>query len=635
MSYYNSSIGEFTEASYTDPIVIDTGNRVGYRTPLNKRLRLEQPTSWIDYKDVKKDVDETIDMFIKQGYDHEIKSTWSLLWKQHLVFFRTCLELYDIIAEHKVFKIDEIYFNCLTRRTEYKKFIKESRALSLQAKIGLEAMEDSPCIHDEYSGYNSIIHERYLIYWDDSSETRDWPYSMIDPPKIKSEELRQMILKMLVSCKMFPFVNEDILRILEPVAGKVTLYEDGKRDTTLLKNVWGDTDISGDWACVRKVIPTATVTRDTGVASISTLNRLKLLHSHIRMISEACPHSANCSLNDLQSRITRVRRGNVFLHIDFKKFGLTSPREAANILLELIDKQHLKLPDIIYLKTDEGVFESKRGGGSLGWCDGIFALVLISILSAIRDEYKWKMDFIVFNDDVEVSFKMDEESFDELELKKNIILTKLEDFGFLISWRKVFSSRMSIFLESYSNNLEGLYMEKDQLAITSYAKSLTTRHHWKAKYNFSEGYKRVRCSEITELCVNSLGSDNTDWARPYEVGGWTTLIDPTQGLNCALRHADRREIEFYISMTRYKEPHLMPEWIEVKIDKPKRDVDNILRKSEPYIITDGDIVLDESRQLSNEELNLIYFRQEVSDNDSPPPLPHRIPPVREVPPEPD
>jgi len=618
MSYYDLALEKYLDdQNYLEPVCLD--GRRGYRPPLYRRERLEEPVGFLDPTGKEAEIDAIVKFSRERGFWAGYPKISNPELKQHVLFFRNNLELYDMIVKDKVFCVQEIYERCLVEKLDFTDYIKKSRAFSLQAKESIEGVEDSEYVHPEYSGYDSIIHERYLINWDDSKIIWDWPYSTIPAKQIDEDEFRQYANRMLRDCGQLGYDFPDVIRVIDQVSGKMTSRNDKQGSTTLLKNAWG-TEGTGPWLAIRRVVPTQPgKTRDTGVPDIETLNHLKLIHLHTRNIAEKQPNSANCKLMTLQKRVERIMKGRLFMHLDFKKFGLTAQRELANIMLEEMGKPHLKVPDV-YLQVGSDIYKTKRGGGSLGWLDPLFSLCVSAILRGIQYKYGWRdMDHITFNDDVEIAF-LGEITAEEALLRKDIICDEVESFGFMISYRKVYISEMMVFLEDYHNAQE-CNMDKLQLAGGLFAKSLSTAHHWKAKLLFSEGWARVRSIEIKELCQNTLGSDETDNDRPIEVGGWIKYTGP-DGLNRGLTRATPREMEFFMRISRYKEPHLMPKWELLKVENLWRGKEAKINESITYSPSKDEVQGDEPQRLT-EQAKEAYLLYRKGEPEIPPPLPER------------
>lgn len=628
---YETYIGkEFFVPKVNEPYVIENERLIPHLEEY-RLIRMDEPKGFISHEKHYLSCRRLVLHAMKYGFWKEVPKDIDPELMQHVQHFRRCLQIYDMIVEKKVISIEEIYERCLLEGPKYAKFIKKSRAFSLQAKVAIETLPESEYIHEEYSGYDSIFHERYLIYWDDSEETVDWPYSLLEVEKEVDIQSFKGYFKRLMNVYDLKPDDDDLIPISDKIANKKSSLNVTKgKKTTLLKNTWGQ-DTKGDWFATRAVVPTSMhSTRDTGVPDIETLVHLKKIHKHVRKVCEKLPFSANCSNSMLHKRMDRIREGYWFIHIDFKKFGLTARRDLANAVLECLGLEHLKIPDV-YLFDGEDVYKTVRGGGSLGWLDPLFSLVVITILYKARLENKLRyMDFISFNDDIEVCIKKEDATPEEIILIKDMICTELDKYDFLLSYRKIYCSRMMVFLEEYDKAGEDLPMYKLQLCVGMYANSLTASTLWKAKMYYSEAHKYVQSVGLKELCMNSIrdyipNSENV----PIEIGGWTRLIDPFTNLNYGLRDCSIEEMSYFLRVQRYKEPHLMPKWVIIGINdierrkyemtrfvKTETRKPESLERDDPYIITEDD------------RHRLLLFQDQISESDIeelPPPLPGRRP----------
>jgi hypothetical protein len=604
--------------------------------PWYRRQRLDEPRSPLKRSGYEAEVALAIKAYNYGGFGTEPRIK-DRKFMQHLCNFRNNLEIYDNIIDKKVFSVEEIYIRSLTEGPAFAKFIKKSRSKSLQVT---EMIEDPPeedeHFHSEYSGYDSIIHERYLFFWDETDEVEDWPYSLLEEENFPEAEYRETLETMFYKYKILPYTKDDDIKIIDSTAGKKSSLNTSSGDTTLLKNTWKTDFESGPWLCTRKVVPIHPGnTRDTGVPDVDTLIHLKKIHKHARVISELIPHLANCSNASLQRRFTRIQRGKWFIHIDFKKFGLTANRKLANIALDVIDKGHLKIPDT-YLNVEGDIYKTTRGGGALGWCDPLFAIGIAAIIYSFRKRNQLDyMDFIIFNDDVEISINQDIDP-ERVILLKDALCNELERFDLLLSYRKIYCSRMSVFLEEY-HNAQKCEMSKIQLAVQMYSKSLSAKYHWKAKTYYAEGAKYVRSSFLKELCMNSISLEfhEAEFERPIELGGWVKKIDHFTGLNFALEDASTVELSYFYRMGQYKSPHLMPKWVDIPSNDVNRRKDYLIRDAWNVTREKSSLELDPSKKLTEEDKHRILLtttppEPEESSDEEPPPLPKRGRPAIDV-----
>jgi hypothetical protein len=539
------------------------------------RPRLGITDEMIDHQEHYIDIEKILHRTQIKGYKNGIPKDINPVLMRHVQQFRNYLDVYDIVAKHKVFSVDEIWDSCLRYGSDYSKFIKKSRQFSLQNKISVtEDALNEEYIHEEYSGYDSIIHERYLIYWDDREETVDWLYSLLEPSEDHSDEFAKMAKRFIMHNKLDSLLSSetDTVQLFEPIAGKMSSLNtlDGK--TTQLKNAWNRQCGPGHWLGTRKVVATSChQTRDTCVPDIFSLYKLKVIHKIARAIGEHVPYIANCSSDKLNKRLERIRNGRNFIHLDFKKFGLTFDRKNVNVLLKLLDREYLCI-DQFNLVVDGETIKTNRGG-VLGWFDPIVAIVISIILHDLKEKCEMNdLDFIIFNDDVEIS--TGERTPEGLEVLKRMITSRLEYFGFIISHRKTYASRMSIFLEQYTYPGR-LDMSKNQLIVKQFGGALTTPFTWEAKVLFADGWKHYKHSLLRELVLNSIVDPlNVDFNKPVELGGW--IHHMSGNLNLALVDADPGELQFFFKMGRWKRPKIPGKFEYVDVSTLAKRADRLV-----------------------------------------------------------
>jgi len=588
------------------------------------RERLGIPEGTIDYQRNIKDIHKIIMRFLKKGYIGGVPKNINPELRQHVMYFRANLDAYDQLIMHKVFSRDELYFRCLNEGPDFLSFIKKSRQYSLQNKIGIgNSNIPDEYVHEEYSGYDSILHERYLIYWDDTDIT-DYYYSLLPEPEIDTTDMVTYFHHLANKYGIFDREHKPV-SFINKIANKRT-YTQEKNKTTELKNAWALTESDQVFMAVRKVVPVEPgSTRDTGVPDVYSLNKLKVLHELTRDVLEKLPYSANCSFKLMNKRLARLRRKSVFTHLDFKKFGLLFPRQVPNKILDLLDAADLKITDL-YLETEDGHIKTKRGG-ILGWFDALVSIGTISILYGLASRMGWTdFDMLQFNDDIEVGF--DDISESEIQRRQEAMCTELERFGFFMSWKKIYSSRTSVFLEDYEPRDTDLDLTKIQLAVKPFAKALCTTIRSEAKMNFAHGANFGYTTWLKEEIMRGFEPlYPEEYSAPLELGGWKGL--GFGGLNTALEDASIGELRYFMAMKKYKEPHLAKktEWLNLD-DIFRRRMYNIQNATGPVVAVENKLEFDDPiRTLPDEEL----FRQAYESEEEivPPTLPPRLPPRRE------
>lgn len=566
-TYVSEPISMHDQLVYTRPSAAKV-DELEYNRP-----RLGIPEGMISWEDNQSDIEKILYRFRKTG-KRTVPGNVNPELRRHAEHFRNILDVYDILIDKKVFCTDELWYRCFAEGPDFSKYIKKSRAYSLQAKIDLfEKDLPQEYIHEDYTGYDSILHERYLIYWEE--EPYDWIYGLIEPGDAHENEFARIAYKFLSRNNLIQKYDQNI-KIIEPVAGRVSSLNTKDGKTTALKNVWTPDVKPGEWQAVRKVVPTRShQTRDTGVPDVSSLCKLKLIHKVARELSEKIPYSANCSFERLNKRVERIRNRRTFIHLDFKKYGLTFHRGPVRKLLDILELGHLAIDDFYLLVDGENVRTQR--GGVLGWFDPLVAIVV----SIIIHHYKEKsgrpdIDFIVFNDDVEIGIDYTEPN--EIELVRQEIVSMLEYFGFIISHRKTYASKMFIFLENYEYT-GYLDMRKKQLLVNLFAKSLSTPHTWEAKINYADGEKYVKHWKIREICFNSIECvfGEEEYEKPVELGGWIHMRSGR--LNTGLINASPGELAFFIKMSEWKRPPLTEKMVDVNLEVLERRKERLIMEA--------------------------------------------------------
>jgi hypothetical protein len=622
---YNLYLGDFVEdpkyeLSEDERLLTDSVNKIG-----STERYLGTPRGALKFEEVKDDVRIAQQFFIDYGYGPFPKGL-KTQFRQHLAYFRANLDAYFELIRNTVFCKDEIYWRSITERGDFATFIKKSREQSLQNMISYAGgVLDEEYTHDTYDGYDSIIHERYLLNWDETEDVYDYHYSLMDSNDCHVDEFRVKLRKLL---KTYPFEPDTNYKLpfLDKIAGKKTSLLD-KCKTTDLPNVWSPGfEIGEGWCATRRVIPIeAGNIRDTGVPDISSLMKLKYMHHQVYRYLETLPFSGNSHFETLNRRISRLQGGKeLYAHIDFKKFGFTFPRPIFNATVEELGIPECRIDDFI-LETDEGPLRTKRGG-ILGWFDAVVSIATIAILLDTATENGWRdFDMLQFNDDIEISF--DDMSQPEAEIRLYKSCEALEYHDFILSWRKCFVSRMSIFLEQYDSF--GDFNEKfskTQLAVRHFATALVSPFRWETKLRFNlghfYGYTAALRDEIFSKWPEREDDENS---RTVETGGyWSTGFG---GLNTALEEASWGDLAYFNGMRRYREPDMAPKWVYVDLSQLVQRRRKLVRET---WVSDrpkpGVIKLDDKPEYGHEAKEALDLLAEDCEKPSlPPRLPARKP----------
>lgn len=561
------------------------------------------PTS-IDHKDIVND-------FIYNGYysRRAINKIKNRHLAKHVIAFRCRLDCYYHIAKDPVFPRDEIYYRCLTEGTDFTKFIKKSRAQSLQSKIAIdEPILDEQYVHEKYSGYDSIINERYLIYWDDLEEVNDWIYSLLPPNEVDEVRFRSIARIFLNDIKWDR--DDAVLRINTLEEMKGSKVYNPVTDKTCYKRDGLTEEHEGFWMAKRRVVPTHPgSTRDTGVPDPITLNRIKMLNQLARQMSEKSVYSLNADIQTVNKRITRLRKRDHYIHVDFKKYGLMFNRRVLNIFLEEAGYPELGIEEFTLVLEGRQV-KTKRGG-VLGWFDSMVMHVVSSILHFLRKRHRGKFDFIIFNDDVEIG--TDAGANYALFLRDTVIRI-LETFDFIMSHDKIYVSEEMVILEQYHKfNEKELDMQKRQLLVKQFSTSLLTEMPWRAKVMYAIGAAYLDSTYLRERCINTIPyefcEEEVTW--PVEFGGWHFFLE--LGVNVGWREATPEQIDFALALGRFKSPHLTPKSKRIDLSKLAPSIERRHHQAERTSLEMEGVMLkfDEPNMMSPEEL---MYRLEYIDH---------------------
>lgn len=493
-------------------------------------VRVGEPEGVVSFEATKNDRKKLLDHFTRRGYNSGIPRI-ERKFEKHVLHFRCCLDFWEQFNPgSQVFSKDEIYYRCLSEGHSFTEFIKKSRALTLQAMTS-ETDCDIPeeYYHPEYDGYNSIIHERYLIHWDDTKDVDDVKWAFLPTKEINEKQFRKMVKKLFSDMKVKEKAKfRETVSYLESLkATQMVNPCTGK--TTLARELWSD-DITftQPYFAKRAVVPTTPgSTRDTGVGDPFTILKVKALNALARSVSEILPYSANTTAKLANSRYMRVLKKHFFVHLDFKKFGLSFPRILMNILIEELGEiSGIDISPLLihhfHIEIDGEIYESKRGT-VLGWLDAINSLCVCAIIHDLKNSLGIDMDFVTFNDDVEISLNIRHNIKDTLHLVRSVIVSTMDKFDIPVSLTKTYASKASVFLERYAYfGKYGLNMYKEQLTVKAYALSCATPYIWRAKILFAAAEQWTKSQYADDRCIDTcpLEFSPDEVTQPLWAGGW-------------------------------------------------------------------------------------------------------------------
>jgi hypothetical protein len=533
MSYINNPfLTEETDfpLNTSVPIVDDElNNDSGYES-----VRFGEPTGSVDFEKVRKDREVLIKHYYNHGYEG-IPYLDSLDFKQHVGLFKAQLDLWENFSKEKVFSKDEIYIRCLSEGPSFTEFIKKSRSTTLRGLTSVTDTDlDEEFYHpDGYTGYNSIIHERYLIHWDDRESIDDVKYAFM-PATGETFDFEECFSDFLKSLRLGPSDFDAELDVLQSMKNTM-MYDCKTRKTHLMREFWmDDINISQPYFAKRSVVLTFPgSTRDTGVGDPSTILKVKMINKICRTILEACPNSANAPSRLANMRYLRVLNKSMYLHLDFKKYGLAFPRALDNIALRLIgerfkiDLEEFYINEFL-LEINGETYLTERGS-CLGWIDCLHELCVHAILHNLSKTQGMKFDWIAFNDDVEISFNAVNDAQTKSEMVRDVVLSRFNIMDVLVSINKTYASRSSIFLERYARFQEeyNLDMYKEQLTVKAFAQSLVTKHTWKAKIYFAAAWQWTKNDYASSRCIATAEKEfgKHEYDASLFCGGWFMPVE--------------------------------------------------------------------------------------------------------------
>lgn len=483
----------------------------------------------VKHEEVQCDIDVLLEHYTAYGYSDCIPRLKNPEFKKAVLKFRATLDAWDRIPISKVFTKDEIYYRCLDEGPSFTEYIKKCRSTTLRGLTSVTEtdIEEEYFTPINYSGYDSICHERNLIHWDDRDSIDDVKYAFM-PLQDEVHNFEEIFSGFLDT---IPVTGDDFDLDMD-IFGELKntkMYDPKTKKTNLMREFWLDNiEISEPYLAKRSIVLTEPgSTRDTGVGDPSTIAKVKMVNSIIRTILERCTHSASAPAKSSTDRLMRVLERNIYLHLDFKKYGLAFNRNLQNIALRVvgkkyrIDVQHLLLHDF-FIDIDGDIYRTTRGS-MLGWLDCLNELVVHAILWDLRKDLKF--DWIGFNDDFEISFYAPERDVvTKAEMIRDAVLVTLNRFDLLISINKTYASKGSLFLEKYFRFEENynLDMTKRQLACKSYARSLIETEPWLAKVHFATAYSVWPEEELADRCIRTCPIEfrEDEQFRSLLCGGW-------------------------------------------------------------------------------------------------------------------
>jgi len=492
----------------------------------------------IKHSDHLDSINRILQRFRHAGYNAPLPDDLPLDLLKAVKKFRATLDCYYEIAQDPIFSRDEVYSRCLKEGHTFTEYLKKCRSTSLRYKTAeTETDIDENYVCEGYSGYDSIIHERAMIHWDDRSTVDDIKYCMMPAREVNVKEFEGLIEDYL---DHIGITQEDLANLnevdLEEGLMPTSMYDPKTGKTSLMRHFWSsEVDLSEPYLGKRSVVLTQPgSTRDALVGSPSTVARVKIVNAIARAISEKDIHNANASGTSASDRYIRVLKRHWFIHLDFKKYGLTFPRLLTNAAIRKFcerggySSSDLEVHDL-FVEIDGEIYATERGT-ALGWFDCVNAICVNAILYGLQKNHGLKFDWIGFNDDFELGFYDSGDMRTHLNAMREALFMEFDYWDILLSGDKIYGSRASVFLENYCYFAEHyeLDMRKAQLAAQAFSNSLVARYPWQAKIHFATAWRVVENENIRERCMATIDVEfeSDEIHAPLEFGGWYDLDDP-------------------------------------------------------------------------------------------------------------
>jgi len=549
-----------------------------------ERVRFGNPTGGLDFRRLSTDREKVLQKFITGGWEAGIPMNISRNFIQHLSKFRAHLDMYEQLVEKPIFSKSELYIRCLQEGPAFTEYIKKSRSTSLRFKSSETITDCDPMYtHSEYWGYDSIFHERGLLHWDDRSEIDDIKYSFLPPQReLDLEEFRRIFRSFLNRIKMTKNdfdLDIELVSELAPTASydprlmKVEEYKH-RAPTRQLREVWDKRVTMATPYLARRsvVLVTPGSTRDALTATPDTLLKVKLITRLARAISLRSPYSCNAPEVIASRRYERVLKRFAFLHLDFKKYGLTFPRALNNVALQEIariaevDLSDLDLTD--FFVDIDGVVYRTECGTALGWLDCLSMHCVTALLLDLQDQTEITFDHVGFNDDFELGFVDCGDYRSILNLTRELLFNLFDQWNIPLSADKIFGSRASIFLERYFffESEYGLDLEKRQLTLSSYASSLVASFPWEAKMFYDIAVSQLEFQYAVDRCIETcpIEFDSDEAVMPIQAGGWRYLREET--LNTWLLESTNLYKHLGCLLKTWKTPSYSTKFVKGKVE---------------------------------------------------------------------
>lgn len=452
----------------------------------------------------------------------------------HVEQFLYNLTFWEMIPIGKCLSVVDILYGSLIVGPSYAEWLKKARAFTMQYNITIsDSAIPEEYILEGWEGYDSIFPETSLIHWEE--EVFDFPFSLKPlkraVPRFWLEHFENEIIKFGPK-ELKLYGTTDALRFIK--ASKC--FDPITKKSIFVRDIFPSfKNIEKGFLGKRQVIQALPGgARDAAMASPSTLIKIKLSTEIFLSICQHHPNSGMCDNITQRKRISRLRRGNLFLHFDFKKMGLYAPRGYFILLMEAVQNQYgidmswFDFEDVFILVDEKEVVRTQRGY-CLGWMNEGITLVIITLLRQILSKLHPKIDFLVFNDDVEISIPKELQDRGSLDVLKTLLIQFFEEHDFLCSIKKIFFSRESIFLEDYYAPDSKFDFRKRSIATRIYAKAAVSSYPFMRKSYLAVASELWNEPSIIDMIISKMPLEfppsYDELNKPFLLGGFFHSIE--------------------------------------------------------------------------------------------------------------
>lgn len=576
-------MNQFTVSDFTSDAHTST-------SPYKGKVKLF-PTEVLSFRKYQDETKKVYFYLRKAGWDAKV-STSSKTLDLWIEWLQINTKLYDYIPIKSRCLLRGDYFHGnLLLGPSFTEWLKKARHYTMQYNIAL----DDTSIPDEYvvegwAGYDSFLPETSLIHWEE--EINDFPWSFIKLRYQIDENYNIHLFKSMLE-KFGPknlhlSGTYDFLRLIkaskffDPVTGKSRFMRDFIPSVDRPHEGWIGKRV--------KIQALPGGGRDGTMATPSTLIKIKLSAEIFLKICQTHPNSAMCDNLTQTKRIQKLRsRGKVFLHWDFKKVGLTADRRYFICLAKAvqsvygIDMSWFDFDELVIFDEDRAYKPSR--GYALGWMNEGITLVIIRWIAEFLQLKKLDklVDFLVFNDDVEIALLW-EASRHEMFILKSSLLEFFKEKDIPCSIKKIFFSHASIFLEDYFDPYDEYDFEKRSVATRIYSKAMITSLPFMRKSYLSIASQLWKEQDIIDLIISKTKKEFKGFSfeeiLPFESGGF--FYSFKDGLNQALIERPIYTLYSYFMSTHVKVDLKVPEFKSFSWYSSKKAEERLVNEAQSH-----------------------------------------------------